>query len=129
MPKKHFESAPICAWLILWERDEKFPRVNRPFIDVVSSRKNITYMTDYVQRLHNLFCVSPIARTCSERYTNPSPNQYEAKFYRAPNGAIEIRCGQDPYIVARRVRNLIVGMTNSGDTTIVKYETSSAEHA
>ena len=61
----------------------------------------------YVQRLHDVHRLSLSERAPAARYNKPAAPLYKAQVHRTRPG-LEIRCGRDPYLVARPVKNLTV---------------------
>ncbi len=96
-------------WIIL-AKDSK----NREgIIAILSSRKGIKYIKDFLEDLSRMLPV------CSEdilnftKYTNPYI-PYPAERWSDPNGRfISITCGDNPYLEARRVE--IIGFENNGN--------------
>jgi hypothetical protein len=48
------KTQPMTAWLIMWEWGGDHAAVESPYVDIVSFRKNILYVKEYLQRLHDL---------------------------------------------------------------------------
>ena len=96
---------PMTAWLIMWESEHG--AVAQPYVDIVSFRRNLYHVMDYVQRLHDVHRLSLVERAPAARYNKPAAPLYKAQVHRTRPG-LEIRCGRDPYLVARPVKNLTV---------------------
>jgi hypothetical protein len=67
---------------------------------------------NYVQRLHDVYRLSLSERAPTARYSRPAAPPYKAQVHRTRPG-LEIRCGRDPYLVARPVKNLTVRRNDS----------------
>ena len=98
---------PMTAWLIMWEWTGDHAAVEKPHVDIVSSRKDVPYIKEYLQRLHGLYCLTLQERAALARYNQPSKPAYEVVAHQTKHG-VEIQCGHNPYLVARLVRNLII---------------------
>ena len=100
---------PVAAWLILWEWIGDHAAVESPIVDIVSARKGDKYIKDYLQRLHDVKCLSLEERAATARFRNPHAPPYEPKLVFPVGYRGEYHCGHNPYLVARRVKNLVVG--------------------
>jgi hypothetical protein len=101
------KTRPMSAWLIMWEWFGEAPSDESPYVDILSARHTITYIKEYLQRLHDVRCLSLRERIPLARYHRPARPPYEATVCRSAHGA-EIRCGHEPQLVARPVKNLVI---------------------
>ncbi len=115
------KTQPMTAWLIMWEWEGNHAAVETPYVDIVSFRKNIPYVKEYLQRLHDLNCLSLRERMSAARYNRPPKPIYEATVHRTTRGVEEIHCGHNPYLVARPVRNLTIETDSSTGAEVVRW--------
>ena len=89
-------------------------------VDILSSRKSTKDVAGYVQRLHDLSCLTLSERASSARKNEPI-YKVECHWHTLPNapkiGAVarpdlsrspQIYCGHDPCFAAQLVKNLVV---------------------
>jgi hypothetical protein len=109
------KTKPHTAWLIT--RGPGAHRQNE-IVDILSAR--FSAIGTYVERLHNLACLTLRERANLAAYTHPPKSPYPAEFHRAKGKGVEVHCGHDPYFVARKVANLVV--VSDGMTETVSWE-------
>ena len=114
------KTQPMTAWLIMWEWVGGHAAVEKPYVDIVSFRKNIPYVKEYLQRLHDLNCLNLRERMSAARYNRSPKPIYEATVHRTTHG-VEIHCGHNPYLVARHVRNLTIETDPSTGAEVVRW--------
>lgn len=107
MRQQIIRTRPMTAWLIVWESAGNHAAVDNPYVDIVSMRKSVRYIQDYVQRLHDTKCLSFSERVSTAKYSKPARPPYETIVVQSRHGT-EIHCGHNPYLVAKPVRNLVV---------------------
>ena len=87
---------PMAAWLILWEWIGDHAAVESPIVDIVSARKDDKYIKDYLQRLHDVKCLSLEERAATARFRNPHAPPYEPKLVFPVGYRGEYHCGHNP---------------------------------
>jgi hypothetical protein len=115
------KTKPMTAWLIQWHWTGENNRVEKPLVDIVSARKNIRYVKEYVQRLHNLHRLTLHERVPVERYKKPSEQICKAQATRT-KGGITIHCGHNPFLVATLVKNLVVTTDDASGEESVTWD-------
>lgn len=102
------------AWLIQWEWVGDNASVAKPYVDIVSSRKTANLVGGYLQRLYGVFALSLTERIGAARYLDADMPPYQSRS-RVTKTGIEVRCGTNPYLVARLVRNVEVTVDADGN--------------
>ncbi|MDG0801967.1 hypothetical protein [Pectobacterium polaris] len=108
------------AWLITWEWFGEHAKVDdeKRIVSIVNYRKSHKYIYDLVGNLYTSHTAS-----VSEKLTfaaNSKKTIYPP-YYFAKNGityADIIHCGDNPFLYARRVKNLMINEKSSGNTLI-----------
>jgi hypothetical protein len=97
-------------------------------LDILSARKSLEDIRKYVQRLHNLQCLTLRERAERAGYNSKSDWPYEAEVFPFADRTAppQIHCGHDPYYIARLVRNLTMDEDQAtGHVTFAFEETNS----
>jgi hypothetical protein len=107
------------AWLIQWDGQGDHAR-KKSYVDVVSARKSAADVRDYVQRLYNLNCLSMQERMQEETFKK-ADRRIPATVTQTSTGSDVIHCGHNPWLEARKVRNLIVETDENGAIQSINY--------
>jgi hypothetical protein len=117
------KKGPIKAWVITRGPGPLTALAKGEVVDILSARKSIEDVRQYVQRLHDLFRLTLGERAEGARYNQKEDPVYKAEvhFHTLPNApkigaavppdpsrSLQIHCGHDPCFVALRVKNLVV---------------------
>lgn len=123
------ETKPMTAWLIKWEWIGDHAKVQHPIVEIVSARKGTPYVMDYLQRLHDLYCLSLVERADIARYNRPRKRRpYEVKQHLTKRGLV-IDVGHNPHLTARLVKNLVVKTDPETGEETVTFETEEIDAA
>ena len=112
---------PMTAWLIKWNWMGDHAAVDEPYVDIVSARRSQEYISKYVQRLYGVFHHSLTERTDFERYRDQQERPYLVRRDMTRTGLV-ITVGHNPFLKARKVRNLVVEVDAETGQDIVTWE-------
>ena len=97
------------AWLITWEWMGDFAKVRDPFVAILSARKSDRSVAEFVEYYYLLMTSS--AGEVAYFVHRPRKIPYKARTGENINGlhhADRITCGNNPFIFARKVSDLVV---------------------
>jgi hypothetical protein len=83
-------------------------------VDILSARSSD--IRTYVERLHNLACLTLRERADLAAYVHAPKPAYPAEYCKAKGNGVEVHCGHDPYYVARKVTKLRIASDGSSET-------------
>lgn len=115
------QTPPMTAWLILWEGSGEHARLENPLVDIISRHKGVLYIKEYVQRIHDLNCLTLMERAPAQRYSRPISPGYIAQVQHGCHG-ITIHCGHNPFLVAKPVRNLVITYDSNTDKETATWD-------
>lgn len=107
------------AWLIQWDGQGEHAQ-QKSCVDVVSARKAAKDVCEYVQRLYNLNRLSMHERMQEETFKK-ADRRIPATMTKTSKGDTVIHCGHNPWLEARKVRNLVVETDDGGIIQSVNY--------
>ena len=128
---------PMKAWLITRGPGQYAALAKGEVVDILSARKSIEDVRQYVQRLHDLFYLTLCERAEGARYNRKEAPIYEAKVSwptlpSAPKigGVIppdrsrgpQIYCGHDPCFAAQLVQNVVVAREDETGRERINWE-------
>jgi hypothetical protein len=100
------------AWLITWEWMGTHVAVDQPIVDILSARTGAKIVREYLERIYILHKMSLAEKVELARYSRPSRPPYPAHFVTVGDKGIpyqgRIHCGDNPWLHARKVDNLVV---------------------
>lgn len=112
---------PVGAWLIMWQWFGDHAIVEQPYVDIVSRRKEVPYIKEYLERLYGVHRLSLEDRAPLARYNQPERPPFEAEADRTAH-AVEVHCGDNPFLVARQVRILAIDTDPDTGEETVRWE-------
>lgn len=111
------------AWLIKWEWLGEQHVIAQPAVDILSARRGEGYVCQYVHQLHRLLKASLEEKLATSAYTNPLEWPYAAQVVPVAGRRSRIHCGHNPWLVALRVKNLVVQIDpDTGEETLAYEE-------
>jgi len=130
---------PMKAWLITRGAGllDALTKGKGEIVDILSAQKSVEDVRRYVQRLHDLFCLTLCERAEGARYNRKDKPIYKAEvhFHTLPNAQIiggviprdlsrspKIHCGHDPVFAAQLVKNLVVDRDDETGRERVTWE-------
>ena len=116
------ETGPLTAWLIKWKWIGEHAKVDQPYVDIVSARISESYISDYIQRLHDLKFCTLIERADYSRDRNPPEKPYKVTRNRTKYGGVVFDVGHDPMLTAEKVRNLVVKIDTETGQEILTWD-------
>ena len=116
------ESGPLTAWLIKWEWEGEHAKVDQPYVDIVSERISESYISDYIQRLHDLKCRTLIERADYSRDRNPPEKPYKVTRKPTTYSGVVFAVGHNPILTAEKVRNLVVKIDTETELEILTWD-------
>lgn len=90
------------AWVIEWRWVDARSAIADPLIDILSARRSVPCIQEYIERLHIQRFASLREKIDLASYAKPVTWAYRAEIKHKPDGSFEVHCGDDPFIVARR---------------------------
>jgi len=111
------------AWLITWKWIGDFAKVRDPFIGILSGRKGDRSVAEFVEYQYLLMTSS--ARELAYFAKQPSKIPYKAdtvmRINEVPHGG-RITCGNNPFIYARKVSDLVISQAHNQTFEIIKWQ-------
>ena len=101
------QKRPMKAWLITRGAGPyaAITKGKGEIVDILSARKSVKDVASYVQRLHDLFCLTLRERANCARTNEPI---YKVECHRTLSQSLHIYCGHDPCFAAQLVKDLVV---------------------
>ncbi len=119
---ENFEGGNMSSvWLIKWEWVGDHAAVSDPIVDIVTARRGIEYVSDYLQRLHDLLCLTFTERAGAEKYRNPNQRPYEVIRENTREGKLVLHVGHNPFLTARVVTNFAIDVEEESDLDVVRW--------
>ncbi|MYD94246.1 MAG: hypothetical protein F4Y02_11280 [Chloroflexi bacterium] len=108
----------MTAWVTSLKWFGEHAAVTHPIVDIVSAGKSEDYVSDNLQRLHDLLFLSTRERASLELDSRPDHRPYRFQVERTADGPIAF-VGHNPCLSAQKVENLSVSTDEETGDEIV----------